>query len=629
MPVRQTARPIRRKAVVPAHAKISPRATASTAPVAASQTNEILGLQRTVGNQAVQRLLKSDAAAGSLRGAPIRRLMTAKQFKTDTDAGFLATRGKTLKEIERLLDEYHALRPPPSSLPFIEKGVELLTHLDQDVSLWMETHEGDTSRSRNRVAGMLKLRDQIRSAELPAMQRLLTKRLDSMAEKGLDATPKAIGENTFKMKMDGDVSSVFRKLSPLLDMAAPNPGDSGMVEIELKVPVDPSGVGFLGFRVMASIERGVKKATKLRFELVLTGGAKIPATAELKAELGGYIETQGKDPAAALELVSYGLYRRFRESRIIPNEVTNFMWGGSGTSVGWKRSEKWAAKVEKDNFKKKPVAGGTGVDGDESGSYSETGMIAGVSGKFGIEGVASGNLGAKYGTGKHYDYDSITNISNKKGRKKLGEVESVPVGMRGGGAIIGESVHSLEISGGVEGGPFSGSMKLTFGWATEARTGRAKLNGFAVELSAAAQLPMGELVMGGIGGSIPPFVASIVDTVRKAQTDAVTKTTKGQDAGFAVSLLENATAGFSQLAQVPKTAFVPKFDFNIDDAAPVFSAPVAVKLTASMNKDFEAEFKLDYVKSMTIDVSGVTAKLEKSRRLLKVAYKPGDGWSVS
>jgi hypothetical protein len=119
------------------------------------------------------------------------------------------------------------------------------------------------------------------------MQKLLTKRLKSMEDKGLDATPKAIGENTFKTQMEGDVSSVFRKLSPLLDMAAPNPGDSGTVEIELKVPVEPTGVGFLGFRVMAAIERGVKKATKLRFELVLTGCAQIPATAEHKAELGG------------------------------------------------------------------------------------------------------------------------------------------------------------------------------------------------------------------------------------------------------------------------------------------------------------------------------------------------------
>jgi hypothetical protein len=125
------------------------------------------------------------------------------------------------------------------------------------------------------------------------------------------------------------------------------------------------------------------------------------------------------------------------------------------------------------------------------------------------------------------------------------------------------------------------------------------------------------------------LVASFVYIVRKAKADSVHQSTTGQDAGFDVYMLENATAGFTQLAQVPKTAFVPKFEFNIDDKAPVFQAPVAVKLTASMNKDFEAEFKLDYVKSMTLDVSGVTAKLEKSRRLLKVAYKPGDGWSVS
>ncbi len=627
MPVRESAHgaPHQEPAKHAPDAATAKQAFAPTiVPFGGNTAAELLALQRTVGNQAVQRMISRAGGSGA-----IQRLWSSKEFQTNTDAGFLASRGKTVKQIDKLLDQYQALHPPISSLPMIEKGVEILTHLDEDVALWLDTHKGDTSRSGKRTPGMLALQAQIRAIELPALTKLRDKRLESMKAKGLDATPKAVGTNVFKMKMEGDVTSTFSKLSPLLDMAAPNPGDSGTVEVELKIPVEPSGVGFLGFRASAAIDRGVKKATKVRFELVMTGGAQIPNVAELKGELGGYIEAQGKDPKAALELVSYGLYRRFRESRFMPNEVTNFMWGGSTSSVGWKRSEKWGAKVEKENFKKENIAGGTGVDEDEAGAYVETGALVGASGKFGIKGVASGQVGAKYGTGKHYDYNSITNIHDKKGRKKLGEVEEVPLGMRGGGAAIGESVHSLEISGAVEGGPFSGGMKLTFGWSTEGRTGAAKLNGFAVELSAGAQIPMTELVGGGIGGFIPPFVASIVDIIRKAQIDAATKTTNSQDAGFAISLLENATGGFAQLGKVPTTAFTPKFEFAIGQANPAFAAPVSVKLTASMNKELEAEFKLDYVKGMTVEMGVVAAKIEKSRRLLRLNYKPGAGWALS
>ena len=192
-------------------------------------------------------------------------------------------------------------------------------------------------------------------------------------------------ENQFKTQMEGNFSSILSKLGPIFSAAAPASGDTGEIEVAIKVPVDPSGVGYIGFRVKASVERLQKKAMKLRFELAVTGGAKIGNVADVGGELGMYLESQGATPEQALELVSYGVYRRFRESKVIPNEVANFIWGGSATAVGWNRSEKWAAKVEKENFKdKSTLAPG---DSDQSGSYVETGGLAGVKAKGGVGGV--------------------------------------------------------------------------------------------------------------------------------------------------------------------------------------------------------------------------------------------------
>jgi hypothetical protein len=649
-PTRQRAARTPREAPQRRHA---PAAPAKTQPTTATDgpVPQLATLQSAIGNQAVQRLMQQrgmPAASATVTATPKHRLpqnpgptgpatinrliWTSDEFKKNTDAGFLASRGKTLKEIQKQLDQYHGLwtgNTPPQSLPTIEQAIEMLTHMQQNTEAWLDLHSDDTSRSKNRMGGMRKFLNQIKAIDLPLLTKMRDSRLKSMSDKGLEATPKPISENKFQTQMQGDVKSVFSKLGPLIMLAAPNSGDAGTLEVELKVPIEPSGVGFLGFRLTAGVERGVKSATKLRVELALTGGAQIPNVVELKGELGGYIEAQGASAEKALELCSYGLYRRFRESRFLPNEITNFMWGGSTSSVGWKRAEKWAAKVEKENFKKQdpndPLSSGP-VAEDEQGAYVETGGLAGASGTFGMGGVAKGQVGAKFTTGKHYDYDSIKNINKKKGGKKLGEAEAVPLGMRGGGKAVGESVHALEISGSAEGGPFSGSLKFTWKWSTEGRTGAATLTDFAVELSAGAQIPMGELVAQGIGGAIPPLVASISDTIRAAMKESSTKV---ENAGAVISAGTNVGLAFSQLAQLPTTAFVPEYKFDVGQVTPDgISAPTTVKITASMNKNFEAEFKLEYVKGLNASFGVLAAKIEKSQRLLRIGYKPDSGWKV-
>jgi hypothetical protein len=593
----------------------------------------LASLQAAAGNQALQRSLASPAGAtvtgtstrNVSRPPSIRRLISTEDFKKQTNAGFLAGRGKTMKQIDALLEEYHALRAKGMHLQpgaTQDRAINILHELRENVNLWMDTHEGDTSRSKKRIPGMTAL-------FLEAGKELaeLTKIRDASREfMGEDQKPVERTENKFKTQMEGDVSSILTKIGPIIGAAAPSSGDSAELEIEVKVPVEPSGVGYIGFRFKASVERLKKEALKVGFEVAVTGGANIPNVVEIGGELGMYVEAQGSTPQKAMELVSYGMYRRIRESRVIPNEVANFIWGGSGSSVGWKRAEKWAAKVEKENFKDKSLnLGGTG-DSDEEDAYVETGGLAGAKAKGGIGGVVDMEGSVGYKSGKKYDYDSV------KARKSagLGNASAVPK-MRGLTEVLGESTHHLEFALSATGGPFSGGIKVGLDWASGGKGQTATLQSLTVSLDVSASIPMNELVAKGVGGYIPPLASNLAIAIRKAiQNAANDKSTTSQDVGTLISAGENGASSILQISQVPQTAWVPKFEAGAPPET--FSAPASLKLTLTggydfSKKEFKFEAKLEYIKGIEVNVGVFAMKVKQGQKLVRVFYDSGK-WGV-
>lgn len=585
----------------------------------------MLDLQRLVGNRTVQAVVSRPADARSARPPVVQRLWTAEEFKKQTDAGLLAGRGKTMKQLDKLLAEYHELRKKGMHLQpgaTQDRAINILNEIREDVNLWMDTHEGDKSRSRKRVPGMTKL-----FMEAGKELAELTKIRDAAREfMGEDQKPVERTQNTFKTQMEGDVSSILSKIGPIIGAAAPSSGDSAELEIEVKVPIEPSGVGYLGFRFKASVERLKKEALKVGFEVAVTGGANIPNVVEVGGELGMYIEAQGATPAKAMELVSYGMYRRIRESRVIPNEVANFIWGGSGTSVGWKRAEKWAAKVEKENFKDKSLnLGGTG-DSDEEDAYVETGGLAGAKAKGGVGGVADLEGSVGYKSGKKYDHESVKNRKSAG----LGTASKLPT-MRGTTEVLGESTHHLELAFSATGGPFGGGIKVSLDWASEGKGKRATLQSLTVALNASATIPMNELVAKGVGGYIPPLASNLAIAIRKAvQGAANEKSTTSQDVGSILSAGENGATSILQISQVPQSAWVPKFEAG---APPdTFSAPASLNLTLTggydfSKKEFKFEAKLEYVKGIELNVGVFAMKVKQGQKLVRVFYDGGK-WGV-
>lgn len=608
------------------HAPARTAAPTVQQPQQAQPTLGLIDLQRLVGNRTVQASVLSGKPAKPGTPSGLQRLISPKAFKTKTDAGFLSGRGKTMKAIDKLLEDFAAIHATGKHLhpgADQDRAINILEHIVEDVKIWKETHEGDTSRSKKRFPGMNELEVEA-TKELKELTEIRQKSREFM---GMDQAPVTKEENKLKTEMEGSVTSVFARLGPIFSAAAPTDGDTAEAEIAIKVPVDPSGAGYLGFRVKASVERLKKQAMKMRFELAVVGGAKIGNVAEIGGELGGYLEAQGATPEKTLELLSYGLYRRIRESKAIPNEVANFIWGGSGTSVGWKRAEKWSAKVEKENFKSKPLTGG---DSDESGAYVETGALGGVKAKGGVGGVAELEGGAQFSTGQKYDHDSVKGLKGKYGGA-LGTPDKLPTG-RFQVKQIGESVHHLEFGFSAKGGPFGGALKVGLDWSTQQRNeGLARLQAVKVGLEATATLPFTELIGGGIAGYVVPLAASVAKGIRAAATGAANdKRSTSQNVGEVIGGCENGAMAITQLAGVPKEAFIPKYE--VGQPPPGFSAPVDFKLSLNGMYDFFEkkwvfEFKLEYIKGIEVNAGVFEMKVKKGQRLVRVMYDGGT-WTV-
>src|SRR5690606_30422617 len=94
-----------------------PLSSAPQSPVQGVRSDGLHSLQQTVGNQAVQRLVvapRGAAPPGASRSVSqrptVQRLITKEAFYKATYAGFGSGKGKTLKQIGALLEEFHGIK---------------------------------------------------------------------------------------------------------------------------------------------------------------------------------------------------------------------------------------------------------------------------------------------------------------------------------------------------------------------------------------------------------------------------------------------------------------------------------------------------------------------------------------
>jgi hypothetical protein len=570
----------------------------------------------------------------------------------------------------------------------LPKALNMLLQMKQSVDWWIGDHVVDVD---NDLGGVDTLEDPSRKKRMKGMkdfraylnteintfqrqQRLQTKDDGTEGDITTDITEKAPGFLVLERKYTGDAKSFLEKIGSMIEKAVPDEGDSTELEIEVEFPIDPSGVGFLGGRFKAEVERD--EGVRMRAELAITGGASV-GWAKIKAEVGGYIEASAENGADCMDLFSYALYRRFRESKACPNEVANYMWGGDTGKYGFGKAEQWSLDLERKLFdipdpdpadpkyllgvQGPPTKDGTppyntalyeqdvkDVADQREKIYVESGGLVGVTAELDAV-VLSGEVAIAYTEGRRIDWESLKNRKGGAGQKNLASssviakgTRALTGGTRGAQKKVSRDSRTLTISTKLEamvpgGIKLGGGVALGLEWMSDGarksqgETPVTELTGNELEVSFECEIPLAELVGPGLSKVIGKLSDMVVEWIRekavpKAESEAGETTKKKGTVGKIATGVQNVKAGVDQLKDTG-TEGDPSLLEQLG-AESESSSKIELVLTLD-GIEGGGSFEIKRGSELSVDIpKAVSIKLSRSKRVLKLEYKAGV-WTVS
>jgi hypothetical protein len=603
---------------------------------------------------------------GGARRMVHRKMWTKAAFAKATSEGALTGKSSAQTTMELLIIEY--IKKFEGNGVVLPKdysaAVNLLLQMRETSTMWIDEHTTDVD---NGLGGVATVTDPSRKKRMAGMRTFqtyldgeITLLQDSQRKKGddvtTDITDKHAGFVKFVEKKT-QAKSLFEKVGRLGDKLVSNDGDSTEIEVELKFPVDPSGVGFIGGRFSAEIEKD-GEFTRIRSELAITGGASIDFV-EVAGEVGGYIEAQAKTAADAMNLVSYDLYRRFRESHVIPNECANYLWGGNWGSYGKGKSENWSLALEKKYFAladpdptsfKTPEAyeaAKAKIEKAREEIYVESGGLIGASASM-DGGVVEGEVSAGFTEGRRIDHASLNARKGGAGEKNLGSdsfiakgARALTGGTRGAQKSVGRAVRTFSLGASLGGSvpgftKIEGETGLQLTWMSDGarksqgETPQVTLTGNDLEMSLSAEVPFANL-----GPGTGKLIDWLSEKLRVFVRNSITKAEKETEAGKGTT--NEVVTGVKDMVSVTsalKEASEPasEAEGGMSLAGAEISGGTTLKLTMALDGASESiEGSLDFsrVDEKKLEIPKILeAKLTRAKRILKISYEGGK-WSVS
>ena len=499
----------------------------------------------------------------------------------------------------------------------------LLAQMKSAADFWIRDHTvTDESGTKEdpaypkRMAGFKSFRDNV-DAELALIKTALGDRFSpDMVDGEEHAAYKLLAE-----RYKGSAESLFTKAAYLIEKGVgASPGSSAKINIEFGLPVDPSGVGFIGGRLTIEASRDDKQMLRVRSEMTVSGGAKV-GIAKIKAELGGYIESNAATARDAMNLYSYGLYRRFRESDAIPSGMTNYLWGGSRGSYGKSKSEGWSRDLEKQLFGliplpdqndpkhkdlpeeerqsayEKDLTDAQAAHEKVKAVYVETGGFASGQGELSLSSVVGMNVGIMGTTGRRINTASI--VAAK------GSVGAANTGFLFGQDKLGVSVSTKKAAASVKVPCFEGAIAVS-----------SSGNDRTVEIEASGKVPA------AADDKIPAYLTGLaVDIIKLYRA---IRAAEGQPESLGPLMVLGSIYA--------KTNIMPQVGLVTRKGALGFVGDVGLKLVGTVERTdgkWEGSIELKHVPGMDVDlVSVLKVELEKQERLVKWTYGGGT-WTAS
>lgn len=420
---------------------------------------------------------------------------------------------------------------------------------------------------------------------------------------------------------DIEATSVSRGLllftRPLVGVVPKN-GDSVAASGIIRIPI-PQSPAYISFKLSGSVERDDDGYVEARFRVAIGAGG-TAGIAKLSGDLGGFLEVKGETAQDLSMLLSYVMYRQFRESKIVNHHVTDTIWGmGNKTGEGkHKEAEARGASMEKSLFSE-GNANSAIIGADVEFKADIGNMSAGVGG--GVE--AGAMIGREY---------SSTSFEKGNGKGRLGKMEDYKfLGQKSKGDIV----ERLSFHGAVGGAIAQGDVEAEL-----------NLRGLKIE-SADILLSMALKNTGGAFGAnagekaikvINDIIADLKDTSEglkkiysayKAKKDKKKLDPLSDDAAKTGSDIGNITADISEQIKViadSKNKLGEKIGKVSRTGQDIAAATNSTVLGAEYNWEPGSKGKLtffvDSKKELTFDgfFAGIT--LEKSKRIF--SFNTGD-----
>ena len=240
-----------------------------------------------------------------------------------------------------------------------------------------------------------------------------------------------VGANSLKYAMTEDsLNTAFSKISGIVKQIVPNEGDSAEIEFEINIPIASNA--FIVIGLGAEVEHDEDNFFQVGANVNIGAGGKV-GIAEIKGTIGAFVEAKGKGEKAALNLISYGLYRRVYA---VSPSLAETIWGDGG-KTGYSKFEEaeiWAAMMESKHLNDEDayvsVGAQAGVDasvetGIFEGDFGVQGQIYKTYNKKAIEGIgkdSDGNVQAGKTAMTFGDNIDINYILNKNKKGTMGWV---------------------------------------------------------------------------------------------------------------------------------------------------------------------------------------------------------------
>jgi hypothetical protein len=436
------------------------------------------------------------------------------------------------------------------------------------------------------------------------------------------------------------------KIGALIDTAVPNPGDGVAVEIELKIPIPTSGGAYFLFGFAGEAER---EKDELTVSTELTFGAGFETFGlDANFRAGFFLEAEGANSEAAMNLMSYGMYRQMRN---FSTRAAEYFWGEGGGTGGKKsktglsaaeEAELWAAMVEQRYMT------------DEGGAVSVGGMAkakAEINAKV-VE--AEGELGFK--RLRKYDKKIIEELTGGKFGAAT-DLNKAALAAKASAADKGEQRTVIEGAAEATAKWFAG-QSLTFGLEGSVTI----VNGTwrELEIKAKGGIPFkygdensqvsqfaGKVVpsiAGGVRnliGIIKNRAAKAEDEKKRAAGSLMDTATDGFGAGTGLAGSDSLGDSFVNSVQKDETindtirGWLPGQDSSASAiekvGANTMETTLELELGGEVERDengtvgdWEISLALNQVKKVGIELdfggAGIKAEIEKSKRLGKISF---------